>query len=311
MSLSVQTLDGFLNINKPLGVTSMDVVRRVKRLTKQRRVGHAGTLDPYATGVLPICFGQATRLMDYLINGRKVYDAVLRLGATTDTYDAAGNVTETKDYSLVRIEQFERSLDEFKGSIAQVPPMYSALKVGGKRLYDLARSGQEVDRAPRSVEVFAIEVVDWTPPYVKISVECGRGVYIRSLAHDIGQALGCGAHLSGLSRVRTGSFDISTSISLSELESKTTSSEWLELVFPMDFVVRNFKAAIVGLKIEDLIGHGRAIPQSLRIPPARLGDECRIYSIGGKFSAMLSFDAAIGQWRPVKVFSTDALKPEA
>ena len=197
-------ITGIISISKPLEWTSMEVVRRVKRLTRQKRVGHAGTLDPQATGVLPICFGQATRIMEYLVDSLKVYKAVIRLGVSTDTYDSQGQITATNDPSHVTYEDIEREMEAFRGVFLQVPPMYSALKRDGERLYNLARAGKEVEREPREVEIYKSAITDWRPPDVEVEIECGRGMYVRSLAHDLGAALGCGAHLKELVRLRTG-----------------------------------------------------------------------------------------------------------
>ncbi len=303
-------MHGFLNVDKPHGITSMDVIRCIKRLTKQRKVGHGGTLDPYATGVLPVCFGQATRLMDYLIAGRKVYRAVLELGVTTDTYDAAGKVTDRNGFSSVSEDNFQTMLLSFIGTIHQIPPMYSALKKDGRRLYDLARSGIEVQREPRRVHVFSADVVEWKPPYVTVIVECGRGVYIRSLAHDIGESLGCGAHLKELVRLRSGSFYVNDAIPLSELEENFAQGDLKDVLYPVDFPLQQLRALIVGSKIEELVTHGRAIVHSFCIPPSRPQEESRVYTKDGRFVAVLTFDASLTQWRPIKVFSSGALGAE-
>ena len=175
------TVNGVLNLYKPAGETSMDMVRTVKRLTGQKKVGHGGTLDPIASGVLPICFGQATRLMDPLVDGVKRYHTRVRLGETTDTYDAAGTITATADASGVTLEDVEAALEGFRGVIRQVPPMYSALKQGGERLYDLARAGFEVEREAREVTVHSLTLEAFEPPDVVLDIVCGRGV-LRALA---------------------------------------------------------------------------------------------------------------------------------
>ena len=169
-------IDGILNIDKPYGITSMDVVRRVKRASGQRRVGHGGTLDPIATGVIPVCMGQATRLMEDVVGGAKTYLAGVELGVSTNTYDALGEVTGRRDASGVTLTDIEGALPAFTGDILQVPPMYSALKREGKRLYDLARAGVEVEREARPVTVHSIALREWAPPVVTLEVECGKGV---------------------------------------------------------------------------------------------------------------------------------------
>ena len=211
-------MDGILNVDKPYGLTSMDVVRRLKRASGVKRVGHGGTLDPIATGVIPICFGQATRLMEYLVDGTKDYRAVVELGVETDTYDALGQVVSNQNASHVTLADVSDALESYTGVIQQVPPMYSALKQQGKRLYDLARAGIEVAREPRTVEVFEITVLDWSPPQVTLEATCGRGFYVRSLAHDLGSSLGCGGHLKSLTRLRSGPFKVADALSVSDAE---------------------------------------------------------------------------------------------
>ena len=179
-SSSSASVDGIFNVDKPPDITSMDVVRRVKRASGHKRVGHGGTLDPIATGVIPICLGQATRMMEYLIDGTKEYRGMVALGVETDTYDALGTVVREIDASHVTLKEVENVLLSFKGNIQQVPPMYSALKRQGRRLYELARAGIHVERNPRDVNVGSIEILDWVPPIVDLRVTCGRGFYMRS-----------------------------------------------------------------------------------------------------------------------------------
>ena len=230
-------IDGILSIDKPYGITSMEIVRRIKQASGQRRVGHGGTLDPIATGVVPVCLGQATRMMEYLIDGTKEYRTVIELGISTDTYDALGQVTSKEDPSDVTLTDIEQALESFKGVIQQVPPMYSALKQQGKRLYELARAGIEVERKPRSVEVFRIDLLEWSSPLVTVEVGCGRGFYVRSLAYDLGLALGCGGHLKSLVRLRSGAFQISHAVSLSDMEQKFEDGSWSDEVHPPDAVL--------------------------------------------------------------------------
>ena len=231
------SIDGILNINKPTGMTSLDVVKIVRRLSGERSVGHAGTLDPGATGVLPVCLGQATRVIPFIVEAHKIYLAEIELGVSTDTYDADGNVTQKADPSNITREQVEGVLPSFSGSILQKPPMYSAVKHQGKRLYDLARSGIEVEREPRRADVFRLKLMDWRPPYCTIAVECGKGTYIRSLAHDIGQSLGCGAHVRELARLRSGIFDIDDSVTIPQLEASFERNYWQDILHPIDIVL--------------------------------------------------------------------------
>ena len=296
-------MHGILNIDKPPSLTTMDVVRRLKRASRQKRVGHGGTLDPVATGVVAICFGQATRVMEYLINGTREYRSTIELGVETDTYDVMGSVTGTGDPSSVTLRDVEGALESFKGTVEQVPPMYSALKRQGKRLYHLARAGVEVEREPRTVEVSSIEVVDWTPPAVTLVMSCGRGFYVRSLAHDLGSALGCGAHLKTLVRLRSGPFKLSDALSLKQAEQKLGDGTWIESLYAADVVVGHLRAAIVDRRLEEMIRQGRSLPPGLRIPFSRPDELCRVYGQDGRFVAVLSFNASKGHWQPDRVFN--------
>ncbi|GAB5491464.1 MAG: tRNA pseudouridine(55) synthase TruB [Phototrophicaceae bacterium] len=209
---------GFLNIDKPQGLTSHDVVARVRRICRnsfgKTKVGHAGTLDPMATGVLVICLGHATRLSEYAMQSTKKYRASIHLGIKTDTYDAEGEVIAETDASHISLEQVETAFQAFIGDIQQLPPMYSAIKKDGKKLYELAREGKEIERDARPVTIHSIEVVEWQSPTIVLDVTCGAGTYIRSLAHDIGETLATGAHLSGLIRLKSGAFAVENAISL-------------------------------------------------------------------------------------------------
>lgn len=209
---------GVLNIDKPTGLTSHDVISHLRRLTGIRRIGHAGTLDPLATGVLLVCVGLATRLSEYLMAGDKTYRATLALGIETDTWDADGEIVAHGDVSGITPQAFDAAASRFIGMIDQVPPVYSAIKRHGKPAHRLVRGGQRVELEPRRVTISAIERVDWDPPQVTIDVTCGKGTYIRSLAHDLGVALGCAAHLAALRRTRSGHFSAAQAVPLSELQ---------------------------------------------------------------------------------------------
>ena len=211
-------MEGVFNINKQKGMTSHDVVDRVRRITGVRRVGHTGTLDPAATGVLPVCVGKATKVVQFLITSDKEYIATMELGAITDTEDAAGKVLERKDTSSVTEDDVRRVAGEFKGELDQIPPMVSAVRVHGKRLYQLARKGYEVEREPRRICVFEMEVLKVELPRVQFRVVCSKGTYVRTLAADMGEKLGCGAHQAELLRTRSGTFRIQGSMLLEALE---------------------------------------------------------------------------------------------
>lgn len=303
-------INGSLNFCKPVGKTSFDIVRLVKQLTRQKKVGHGGTLDPLASGVLPICIGQATRVTEFLAEADKSYKADLVLGVSTDTYDAEGQVIATRDSSGVTRELLEEALKSFRGAIDQEPPMYSALKHEGKRLYQLAREGVVVERKKRSTMIYKLELADWAHPVVTIEVECGRGAYIRSLAHDIGEALGCGAHLKSLVRLSTGPFDIRDSVGIEDFSVAAEQDTWQELLYPVDFVLQGMDSAILNQRSERAVLSG----QSVMVPPAEItGNQpepsaekqyrLRAYSADGKFLAILTSPGPRGPWAPKKVFS--------
>jgi len=308
------TIDGILNIDKPYGITSMDVVRRIKRAARQRRVGHGGTLDPIATGVIPVCLGQATRLMEDVVGGAKSYLVSIELGVSTDTYDALGEVAERRDSSGITLTGIEGALPEFTGDILQVPPMYSALKQGGKRLYDLARAGVEVEREPRPVTVHAIAVEGWEPPIVTLRVDCGKGFYMRSLAHDLGQALGCGGHMKTLARLRSGAFSVDDALSLDEAEERFADGSWREVMHSPDVALRSLRAIIVGTRIEEMVRNGRLIDvggdaggdsggDASPLQQPQPGERCRAYTTDGRFLAIVAYNADLQQWKPDKVFA--------
>ena len=308
-------VDGILNINKPRGRTSFSVVAMVKRLIGEQRVGHAGTLDPEATGVLPVCLGGGTRVIEFLVEATKTYQAQIELGVTTDTYDASGKITHKGDYSVISQEQLKSALTSFCGLIQQTPPMYSAVKYQGKRLYELARAGINVERRSRPVRINHLELIDWQPPVATIEVVCGKGTYIRSLAHDLGQALGCGANLKSLIRLRYGLFRIEDAVSLPQLEAAFASGYWQHFVYPIDIVLLHWAAIVVSDDTGRLIRNGRPLVLGndasgeetdylKQHPIARSSCEnyCRAYSLDGCFLGVLRFNSERGQWQPAKVF---------
>ena len=301
------TINGVLNLNKPAGETSMDMVRMVKRLTREKKVGHGGTLDPVASGVLPICFGQATRLMDPLVDGPKLYRTKVRLGETTDTYDSDGTIVATADATGVTREDIEAALEGFRGQIFQVPPMYSALKHGGERLYDLARAGFEVEREARAVQVSRLEILEWDSPDVVLDIECGRGVYVRSIGHDLGQALGCGGHVIELERRKAGPFRVEDGVTPEAFAQAVEAGTWCECIHTPDTVVQHLPAATVSGAMESFVKNGRPVTLGPREATADVqhGDLWRVYSREGQFLALARFDKPLGQWKPEKVFDPE------
>ncbi len=291
---------GILNIAKAEGWTSHDVVARVRRLVGQRRVGHAGTLDPFATGVLLICLGQATRVSEYLMAGRKVYRGRVRFGVATDTYDATGTVTAETSNVPASLEEIEALLPGFTGRILQAPPAYSALKVGGQPAYRRTRRGEEVALAAREVEIYGLKVLSWAPPDLEIEVQCGPGTYIRSLAHDLGQAAGSAAHLASLERCAVGHFTLEGAISLADLETCVEAGCWQGLLYPLDEALLQFPALVVSQEDMARLVNGRPIAAR----DATQGALRRVYGPGGEFIALVQGDVtAGGAWQPHKVFA--------
>ena len=227
-------MNGVLIIDKPQGVTSFDMVRKARRWCGTRRVGHSGTLDPLATGVLPVAVGWATRLVEYMMEGQKTYRATLKLGAATDTQDSEGQVISEGEWRQVERAAIEGAIASFVGEIEQLPPMFSALKKDGQPLYKLARQGIEVERTPRSVCIEHFDIEEFTPPYLTFSVRCSKGTYIRTLCHDLGQMLGCGAHMTALRRTATGSFDESMSLTPAAIEALIEQDIPLPLLSPAE-----------------------------------------------------------------------------
>jgi tRNA pseudouridine55 synthase len=290
-------------------MTSFGVVAAVKRLCHERRVGHAGTLDPLATGVLPVCLGKATRVAEFLMESRKTYRAEVELGVSTDTGDAEGRVIQRTDASGIDRDALLSTLGGFLGKIQQTPPMFSAVKYHGQPLYKLARAGITVERRSRQAEIYDLTLLSWESPVAEIEVTCSRGTYIRALAQDLGQALGCGAHLKNLVRLRCGPFDISDSVSLAQLDEASDRGDWQCLLYPPDSVLLHWPAIVAGAELEDSIRHGRPFPgRSIDggLGPAVLGeskDRCRAYTLDGCFLGVLRFNSEKDEWQPEKVFS--------
>jgi tRNA pseudouridine55 synthase len=300
------SVHGILNLNKPPGMTSFSVVGIVRRLTGVRRVGHAGTLDPAADGVLPICLGQATRLAEHVVNAPKTYRARIHLGVVTDTYDTEGTVTARADPSGVTQEDIRAALPLFTGRIQQLPPMYSALKHQGTPLYRLARAGQTVERAPRTVSIYRLELVECEPPLLAVEIECGRGAYVRSLAHDLGQHLGCGAHLAALTRTKSGPFLLEWALTLEDFRQAAQEGGWREFLHATDSVLAGWWAAVLGREHADDVMQGRTVPLT-PLAPERVaglppGTPCRAYSTDGRFLAILHYRGE-QSWHPAKVFT--------
>lgn len=282
-------------IDKPVGPTSFDVVARLRRAARQRRIGHGGTLDPIASGVLPVFLGRATRLARFSSDAGKEYRATIRLGVETTTYDSEGETVAVADASHVSRSTVEAALDGFKGEIDQQPPMYSAIQIGGQRLYELARKGQEVARPVRRVTIHEIRLIGFQPPDLVIDVVCSKGTYIRSLAHDLGSALGLGAHLSGLRRTRSGAFTVDQAVPLEAVERTFEAGAGAALLLSADAVVVDLPR--LSLDQPDVVRfqHGQRVGQ-----PAPKGATARVY---GPDQAFLGLAVERdGHWKPDIVF---------
>lgn len=286
---------GFLNIDKPHGLTSHDVVGKIRRGLRVKKVGHAGTLDPLATGVLVICLGAATRLSEYMMHTRKRYSARVRLGQATTTYDGEGEITTQADADHIDQAAVLAVLPRFTGHIEQVPPIYSAIKRDGKKLYEMARAGEDVTPAPRPVTIHELTITAWRPPHFTLDVVCEAGTYIRSLAHDIGAALEVGAHLADLRRVASGALTTESALDLNEI---LENPDWMHSIIPPDVALDHIPA----LHLDDgdiaHIAHGRR-PQSTP-PPVAGATVARAHDADGRLRAILRAEG--GAWRPHKVF---------
>ena len=247
-------MNGIVIIDKPAGWTSQDVVSKLRGILKTRRIGHGGTLDPMATGVLPVFVGRATRGVEFFEHAEKTYEATIRLGLTTDTEDTSGTVLEEKEVSVSE-EDFLGVLPKFRGKIQQIPPMYSALKVNGQKLYDLARKGREVERQPREIEIFKLECLEFNGAEARLLVNCSKGTYIRTLCKDIGEALGCGGCMAALRRVTAGEYTIGDAVTLDELIAAENPENYLR---PVDSMFRNYPAVTLTPTQEKRCRNGNA-----------------------------------------------------
>jgi len=292
---------GILPANKPAGVTSFDVVRHVRRGTGERRVGHAGTLDPMATGVLLVLVGQATRITEYLMDLPKTYRATIRLGVETTTYDAEGDVVAVANVDVSET-QLREALTPFVGEITQVPPAHSAVKVDGERAYSRARRGEDVAMKARPARVDRLELLRFDSPDAEIEVECGRGTYIRSIAHDLGAVLGCGAHLTALERTRVGPFTVEACADEATLATAFEAAAWADLLQPVDYGLMKLPAITLDIEDEKDMRHGQAadLGEHERLEDGR---ESRAYAEDGSLVGIIRYDASIAMWRPRKIFA--------
>lgn len=296
---------GIINIYKEAGFTSHDVVAKMRGILKQKKIGHTGTLDPDAVGVLPVCLGSGTKLCDMLTDKDKEYEAVLLLGVETDTQDTSGEVKARKEV-LCDEKQVEEAILSFVGEYQQIPPMYSALKVDGKKLYELARAGKEVERKARPVVIHHIQILEVDLPRVRMVVSCSKGTYIRTLCHDIGQKLGCGGAMEKLKRTRVSAFSIEDAITLGQLEELKNQGKVEDRVVPVDKVFEHLPAFHVKDKYLYMVKNGNALyPNQIKEQTSvKEGVEARIYDLEERFYGIYEFDPTSGRMKPVKMFLT-------
>ena len=301
---TTHSISGFLNVDKPSGWTSSDVVAKLRSAFRLRqrglKIGHGGTLDPMATGVLPICIGGATRLSEFVLTGSKSYLMSAMLGVSTDTYDSEGAETQRQDYSTVKSTDLVWVMLEFRGEIDQVPPIYSAIKKDGQPLYKLARKGKTVALEPRKVEVHKLELTAWDPPHFSLKIDCGSGFYARSLANDVGQRVGCGAHMTSLRRTRAGDFDIAESLSLDTLIACAADDSWTRHLLKPDHVLRRLPKVTLDEAETAAFSHGRVIERILANWESNQV-QIRVYGDNGTFIGLGRVDEEANFIRPATV----------
>ena len=290
-------VSGVLVVDKPVGLTSHDVVQIIRRGTGIRRAGHTGTLDPRASGVLVVLIGPAVRLSEYVSASDKRYQATIRLGSSTDTFDAEGRITSSASVENISEEQFEEILDQYVGEIEQVPPPYSAIKVGGRKAYEMARDGEEVNLEPRVIQVYSLELLEWDSPEAVVDVFCSSGTYVRSLANDLGNALGVGAHLVGLRRTKSGRFTLRDAVPLRRLQESFIAGDWYKYLIPAAEALAEWPMVELDGDQVELVRHGHRVPAE----PGSKG-WARGVSEQGDLVALLEVDEEKSEWQPRKVF---------
>lgn len=296
-------LNGIINVYKEAGFTSHDVVAKMRGICGQKKVGHTGTLDPQAVGVLPVCLGNGTKLCELLADRNKEYIAGLLLGISTDTQDMTGQVLSKSDVTCTE-EQVRQVIAGFQGDYLQVPPMYSALKVNGKKLYELARAGKEVERQARPVKILEIEILEMTLPRVTMRVACSKGTYIRTLCDDIGAALGCGGTMESLKRTRVGEFGIHEALTLGQLQEWKDAGRLSECVKSVETCFAQCPALHVSAEHGKLLDNGNSfyLPQTLEKKKYPAGEWVRVYQEDGRFYGIYTYDEERHWYKPVKMF---------
>lgn len=292
-------VNGIINVYKEKGFTSFDVVAKMRGIYHQKKIGHTGTLDPDAEGVLPVCLGKATRVCDMLTDRDKEYEAVLLLGKATDTQDISGEVLAEADVT-VSAEQVRAAIESFVGDYDQIPPMYSALKIQGQKLCDLARKGITVEREARRVRIYGIEILETALPEIRMRVQCSKGTYIRTLCHDIGEKLGCHGCMKSLLRTKAAGFSLEQAHRLSELEKQP-----MEWILPVDTVFMNLPKAVAAGEARKLLDNGNKLPAELvtLLPHTEaVASKVRMYDEGEHFAGIYQYMEAEGVYKPEKMF---------
>lgn len=296
-------INGIINVYKEQGYTSHDVVAKLRGIAGQKKVGHTGTLDPDATGVLPVCLGKATKVCDLLTDKDKVYEAVLLLGRETDTQDITGETLREMPVEVSE-QEAEDAVLGFVGAYDQIPPMYSALKVNGKKLCDLARSGIEVERKARTVQIFDIEILQMELPRITMRVHCSKGTYIRTLCHDIGEKLGCGGCMEALKRTKSGDFSIEDALTLEEIQVERDAGRLQDILYPVDYVFSDLPKRVVQKKYGKILYNGNRIDSKFFLQKTEEEREqrIRIYDEAGSFIGIYEWEKRQGNYKPVKIF---------
>ena len=287
---------GVLVVDKPIGMTSHQVVQVIRNGTHIKRAGHTGTLDPRASGVLVVLIGPAVRLSEYVSAEDKRYQATIKFGEQTDTYDGDGKITGTSEVN-VTMEQLEEALTHFVGEIKQVPPPYSAIKVKGRRAYQMARKGEEVELEPRIINVHSLELIEWNSPEAVVDIHCSSGTYVRSLAHDLGDVLGCGANLTGLRRTKSGRFTLKDAIPLRKLGEAFENNSWYQYLIPAAEALSDWPSIILNNEEVDTVRHGHRVSRE-----SNIGQMVRAITEQGELVALMEFDAETSEYQPRKVF---------
>lgn len=294
-------VSGVLVIDKPVGMTSHDVVQIVRRGTGIRRAGHSGTLDPRASGVLVVLVGPAVRLSEYVSASDKRYQAIIRLGESTDTFDSEGIITKRLPVDFTE-EQIAEALLQFEGTVEQVPPAYSAKKINGQKAYELARKGEEVELEAKEIDVYHLELLEWDPPEAIVDVYCSSGTYVRALANDLGEVLGCGGHLVGLRRTKSGEFALRDAVQLRKLQQAFEDGTWYKYLIPAAEALNDWPSRELSFEEVDLVRHGHRVP--VEEEPENPDNWVRAISQQGELVALMEYIPEDKEWQPRKVFFT-------